>query len=54
LCTYLSITKQHNKVDITNSDEFFVVDIGLKVSSIATPRIGIKVGIDKLWRFAQT
>ena len=51
LCKFLAITKQHNKIDVTSSNEFFVADIGEKVSYITTPRIGIKVGIDKLWRF---
>ena len=53
LCKYLGITKQHNELDITISDNFFVVDVGHAISFSATPRIGIKVGTDKLWRFVQ-
>lgn len=53
LCRYLGITKQHNKIDITKSNNFFVFDTQQKISYIATPRIGIKVGTDKLWRFVK-
>jgi len=49
LCRYLGITRQHNAMDIIST--FFVADLGQKVSCIKTPRIGIKVGTDKLWRF---
>jgi DNA-3-methyladenine glycosylase len=52
LCRYLGITKDHNKLDLTLHPRFFVEDIGLSFTQVqATPRIGIKVGTDKLWRF---
>ncbi|NRA73771.1 MAG: DNA-3-methyladenine glycosylase [Rickettsiales bacterium] len=53
LCRYLGITKQHNKTDLTKSNDFAVFDIQQKIPYIATPRIGIKVGTDKLWRFVK-
>lgn len=54
LCKYLGITKEHNRVDLVNSDEFYVEDDNLQIPYMSTPRIGIKVGIDKLWRFKAT
>ncbi|MBL0942523.1 MAG: DNA-3-methyladenine glycosylase [Alphaproteobacteria bacterium] len=51
LCKYLGITKEHNNVDLVNSDDFYVEDNNFKLPYVTTPRIGIKVGIDKLWRF---
>jgi len=54
LCRHLGITKEHNGIDLTSSDAFYVQDKGLKPGYIATPRIGIKVGTEKLWRFVVT
>jgi DNA-3-methyladenine glycosylase len=51
LCKHLGITKEHNGMDLTTSSHFYIKDTNLKPSYIATPRIGIKVGLDKLWRF---
>lgn len=51
LCKHLGITREHSGVDLTTSDVFYVQDKGLKLGYIATPRIGIKVGTEKLWRF---
>jgi DNA-3-methyladenine glycosylase len=51
LCKYMEITTAHNKLDITNSDEFFIRDTDLKLNFKATSRIGISKGMDKLWRF---
>jgi DNA-3-methyladenine glycosylase len=52
LCRHLNITTtHHNKVDLITSNSFYVSDVGLKAAYIATPRIGIKKGTEKLWRF---
>ena len=51
LCRYFGITTEHNKQDMTRSNDFCVLDTPHKPSFIQTPRIGIKKGTDKLWRF---
>ncbi|MDF3034659.1 MAG: 3-methyladenine glycosylase [Alphaproteobacteria bacterium] len=51
LCRHLMITKAHNAIDLITSDDFYVCDEGLTPHFIATPRIGIRHGTDKLWRF---
>ena len=53
LCKYFGITKQHNGIDIAKSNNFFIFDTKQKVSYTATPRIGIKLGTDKFWRFVK-
>ena len=54
LCKYMNITKEHNNLDITKSDNFYLEDIGLTPNFIKTPRIGISKAKDKLWRFIVT
>ena len=51
LCKYLGITRDHNGIDLTTSENFYVRDRNFKPSYISTSRIGIKVGVDRLWRF---
>lgn len=51
LCRFLGITREHNKIDLTQAEDFFVADIGLRLSFRTTPRIGISAGTDKPWRF---
>ncbi|MGP1958790.1 MAG: DNA-3-methyladenine glycosylase [Arsenophonus sp. NC-CH8-MAG3] len=51
LCKKLNITKNNNQVDLTQNHDFCVYNSTIQPKYIATPRIGIKVGIDKLWRF---
>ncbi len=52
ICSYFNITREHNGIDITKSDFFYLTENDLKIHiPQATPRIGIKVGKDKLWRF---
>ncbi len=51
LCRYLELDKAHNGHDLIESKNFYVVDEGIKLPFEATPRIGIKVGTEKLWRF---
>ena len=51
LCRFLGITREHNKIDLTQAEDFFVADSGLRLSFRTTPRIGISAGADKPWRF---
>lgn len=52
LCRHFGITKEHNAIDIVNSNDFFVSDNNSPALPFkATPRIGISQGKDKLWRF---
>lgn len=51
LCRHLSITRDHNAIDVTESTSFYVKDSPLSPAYEATPRIGIKRGQEKLWRF---
>ncbi|WP_254591587.1 DNA-3-methyladenine glycosylase [Candidatus Hamiltonella defensa] len=50
LCKKLNITKNNNQIDLTQSHDFCVYNSTIQPESMATPRIGIKVGTDKLWR----
>ncbi len=51
LCQALGIDKKFNGWDVT-SQIFFVEDKGEKVDPIeSSPRVGVKVGKDKRWRF---
>ena len=51
LCRALGINKSHNAMDLILHDDFYVLDGQLGLTYQATPRIGIKVGVDKLWRY---
>lgn len=51
LCRHLGITKAQNIVDMTKDEGFYIKCIGHKPNFTLTPRIGIKLGKDKLWRF---
>ena len=51
LCRHLGITRDHNGLDIITHDRFYVEDSSLSLSYETTPRIGIRQGQDKLWRF---
>lgn len=52
LCRHLNLTKEHNKIDIINSDFFYVIDMeSPPLTFQTTSRIGIKKAQDKLWRF---
>jgi len=51
ICRYLNITKKENALNMITSNELYVGCINQQYSFSKTPRIGIKVGTDKLWRF---
>lgn len=51
LCRALGLTKDQNEIDMVTSKELYFLDTPTWPSAPATPRIGIKQGIDKLWRF---
>ena len=51
LCRHLGITRQHNALDMVNSNDFYVGDSDVRPKFQATSRIGIKIGLDRLWRF---
>lgn len=51
LCKILNISKKNNHVDLTKNHNFCVYDSEHCPNYISTPRIGIKKGTDKLWRF---
>lgn len=51
LCRHFGITREHNDIDITNNNNFYLLP-GIKISSYkTTPRIGISAAKEKLWRF---
>ncbi|MBN2086838.1 DNA-3-methyladenine glycosylase [Candidatus Peregrinibacteria bacterium] len=54
LCIALEITKKnHNKMDLCNNGDCYVYDDGFVPKEIkSSPRIGIKVGLDKKWRYS--
>lgn len=52
LCRFLQITKaEHNELDIVTCPWFQVKDANLILPYSITPRIGIRQGTDKMWRF---
>jgi DNA-3-methyladenine glycosylase len=53
LCRYLGLSKAHNALDLVESPHFYVGSLkSAPVFSLKMlPRVGIKVGTDKLWRF---
>ena len=53
LCKHFGINTEYNNINLINSKFFYIADLiqPIKFKYIATPRIGIKVGLDKLWRF---
>ena len=52
LCSHLGITTAHNGVDLITSPNFYLKEGDQILREIqSTPRIGIKVGREKLWRF---
>jgi DNA-3-methyladenine glycosylase len=51
LCRALGLTKEQNEIDMVKSTELYVLDTPSWTDFSATPRIGIKQGLDKHWRF---
>lgn len=51
VCRHLSMDRLHNGIDLTLAPDFYVADLGLRPPFDATPRIGIRVGTESLWRF---
>jgi len=54
LCRYLGINKSHNGINVINNQDFYLTDTVETPKYIISPRIGINVGKDKLWRFFLT
>lgn len=54
LAQALCITRKQNGIDMTQQGELFIIDTGFVVNEenyISTPRIGLSVAQDSLWRF---
>ena len=51
VCKYLNIDKNFNHLDITTHPHIYCLNTNIQPEIISTPRIGIKVGLDKAWRF---
>jgi DNA-3-methyladenine glycosylase len=51
ICKFLNITKEQNAIDLTKDKNFYFFDTFNIFEIKQTPRIGIKQGKDKLWRF---
>lgn len=51
ICRDLRISRDHNGIDVTESESFYIKDSPFSPPYEATPRIGIKRGQEKLWRF---
>ena len=54
ICRELGICRSHNNIDLTLREDFHIQETNEIEKFVATPRIGIKVGTDKLWRFITT
>lgn len=51
ICRHLKITREHNALNLTENEDFYVKESSLSPLYESTPRIGIRRGQDKLWRF---
>lgn len=54
LCRSLNITRSQNQQDATDGTKLYFQEAQRAYTFASTPRIGIKVGTDKLWRFVMT
>lgn len=51
ICRELGITREHNGIDLVTNENFYITT-GERIEEFkTTPRIGIRMGVDKLWRF---
>lgn len=51
VCRHLNLTLDHNRQNLTTHPDFYVSGPQQALAFQATPRIGIKRGLDRLWRF---
>lgn len=51
LCKKLGISRDHNKIDLIMSTDFYIEDRGVVMPYESTPRVGISQGKEKPWRF---
>jgi DNA-3-methyladenine glycosylase len=51
LCRSLGLSKEQNEIDMVTSKELYMLDTPHWPGFVAGPRIGIKQGLDKHWRF---
>jgi DNA-3-methyladenine glycosylase len=51
ICRHMGITKAHYGIDVTTSEELYLGCTKKTLKFTKTPRIGIKVATDRLWRF---
>ncbi len=52
LCQAFGITREQNGIDLVTSDVLYIEDRGKVITQFqSTPRIGINVAQEKLWRF---
>ncbi len=51
LCRHFGVTREQNKIDLCTSEQMYVRNSPFSPKFISTPRIGIKKGKEKLWRF---
>ena len=52
LAQAMQITLKQYNLDLTNSKSLLILDGKKPTKIIAKPRVGIKVGTDKLWNFS--
>ena len=48
----MQITLKEYNLDLTKNSSLFIIDGEKPAKIIAKPRIGIKIGVDKLWNFS--
>jgi DNA-3-methyladenine glycosylase len=53
ICRHLGITREHNGIDVITSKNLYICSgqSEEEIQYLTTPRIGIRVGQDKLWRY---
>ena len=51
VCRHIGITKAHYGIDVITSDELYLGCMQQTLEFSRTPRIGIKVATERLWRF---